>query len=154
MASAIRWLITAAITMDFCSWVATTLRGFDTLHSTATCLDLKCRVAGAVQCAPCQNRPMLQTFSNMQFCVLWSMAPVGQASPAFGGQQSTFKELLEAELHPLKSKSMKLSKSWLYGYGFGFSRWFLAIMQNRFQRLACWKCGEQPRIHLTLGFDF
>jgi Tol biopolymer transport system component len=133
---------------------ATTLRGFDyaTFFGTSAILgnaELRVPLIRALAGGPIASN----FFRNMQLTAFYDIGTSWTGKPSFGGKRSVRSRIVESS--PFEVKIDEYLNPWLYSYGLGFR----SLMFGYYLKFdLAWPVEnyivQNPRVHLTFGFDF
>ena len=134
---------------------ATTLRGFDyaTFFGTSAILgnaELRLPLVRALAGGPIASN----FFRNMQLTAFYDIGTSWTGSPSFSGKRSVRSRVVNAP-PSFEVKIDEYLNPWLYSYGLGFR----SMMFGYYVKLdLAWPVEnyivQDPRVHVTFGFDF
>lgn len=135
---------------------ATTMRGFDyaTFYGNSALVgnvEMRIPLVRALSSGPIASN----FFRNMQFTAFYDVGTSWSGKPNFSGTQSTRSRIVGGGNSPFEIKIDEYLNPWLYSYGFGFR----SMIFGYYTKIDfAWPVENyivnNPRIHLTLGFDF
>ena len=134
---------------------ATTLRGFDyaTFFGTSALLgniELRLPLIRALASGPIAST----FFRNMQLTAFYDIGTSWSGSPSFNGKRSVRSR--EVQKGPFTVKIDEYLNPWLYSYGVGFRSILFGGYYVKFDLAYPVEnyLVQNPRLHVTLGFDF
>jgi WD40 repeat protein len=135
---------------------ATSLRGFDyaTFFGTSALVgnaEFRVPLIRALAGGPIASN----FFRNMQFTAFYDIGTSWTGKPSFGGQRSVRSREVGTGAGPFTVRIDEYLNPWLYSYGLGFrSTIFGYYLKFDFAWPVENYIVQDPRLHLTLGFDF
>jgi Tol biopolymer transport system component len=135
---------------------ATSLRGFDyaTFYGTSALVgnaELRVPLVRAFSSGPIASN----FFRNMQFTAFYDIGTSWSGKPSFTGERSVRSRVVGGGTAPFEIKIDEYLNPWLYSYGFGFrSMIFGYYTKVDFAWPVENYVVQDPRIHITFGFDF